>query len=44
MANKYTAKPIPHKEELEKLYIPSNLQPFDQFEPLDIPEVTPKKP
>jgi phage portal protein BeeE len=31
-------------EELEKLYIPSNLQPFDQFEPLDIPELTPKKP
>jgi len=32
-------------EELEKLYIPSNLQTLDQFQPLDIPmEVTPKKP
>ena len=32
-------------EELEKLYVPSNLQPLDQFQPLDIPmEVTPKKP
>lgn len=32
-------------EELEKLYIPSNLQTLDQFQPLEIPtEVTPKKP
>ena len=32
-------------EELEKLYVPSNLQPIDQFQPLEIPtEVTPKKP
>jgi HK97 family phage portal protein len=31
-------------EELEKLYVPSNLQPIDQFQPLEIPtEVTPKK-
>ena len=31
-------------EELEKIYVPSNLQPIDQFQPLEIPmEVTPKK-
>ena len=30
--------------EMEKLYIPSNLQPVDQFQPLVIPtDVTPKK-
>lgn len=30
-------------EEMEKLYIPSNLQPIDQFQPLEIPtEVNPK--
>jgi HK97 family phage portal protein len=31
-------------EELEKLYVPSNLQPLDQFQPLTINEPTPKKP
>jgi HK97 family phage portal protein len=31
-------------EELEKLYVPSNLQPIDQFQPLTINEPTPKKP
>jgi len=32
-------------EELEKLYVPSNLQPIDQFQPLEIPtEVNPINP
>jgi HK97 family phage portal protein len=32
-------------EDLEKLYIPSSLQPVDQFQPLEIPmEVNPKMP
>jgi len=31
-------------EEMQKLYVPSSLQPIDQFQPLEIPtEVTPKK-
>lgn len=31
-------------EELEKLYVPSGLQPIDQFQPLTITEPTPQKP
>ena len=32
-------------DEMQKLYVPSSLQPIDQFQPLEIPtEVNPKKP
>ena len=30
------------QEELEKIYVPSNLQPLDQYQPLTIPDGTNK--